>query len=134
MADQPLDTLVAAVKADLAHNRQKIEPLLAARKEPQFQNPEVRFVQSAQNTLRTCMEATLQEAMPYSDMLCIELAIRLASYAVSALPLERQHEALDRVLRSLPAAHASRLSKGIVIKTDWVTDGVAHSNMPAGRA
>lgn len=126
--------LVKAVKTNLRATRQEIEPAMAARPEPEFQNPEVRFVQAAQNTLRTCLEATLQEAGHYTDRTCIELAIRLASYAVSAIPLERQDEALHAVIQSLPAAHSARLAKGVIIQSEWETNGLRHPNVPGGRA
>lgn len=126
--------LVRAVQAEIKVNQAAIEPMLAARPEPEFGNAEVRYIQAAQNALRTCIEATLKQAGPYTDLTCIELAIRLASYAVSALPVERQHAALDMVIATLPAAHKARLEKGVVIKTEWMTDGVAHANIPAGRA
>lgn len=126
--------LIKAVKADLRATKEALAPSLAAHPAPEMQNPEVRFVQAAQNTLRTCMEATLQEAGPYTDVTCIELAVRLASYAISAIPLERQDEALGAVIASLPAAHSSRLAKGVIIQTEWETHGLRHPNVPGGRA
>lgn len=126
--------VIRSVKAALKHAIATLNPVMDARPEPEFRDPDIRFVQAAQNTLRTCLEATLQTATPYGDRTCIELAIRLASYAISALPLERQDEALQAVTRSLPEAHSSRLAKGIIIQTEWETHGVRHPNVPGGRA
>lgn len=133
MKESTID-LIRAVKADLARTQAELAPVLANHPNPAFQVPEAQFIQAAQNTLRTCMEATLQAAGDYSDRTCIELAIRLASYAISALPLECQDEALDAVVRSLPAAHSLRLANGIIIQTVWETHGVRHPNVPGGRA
>lgn len=107
---------------------------MARRPEPEFQNPEVRNVQAAQNTLRTCIEAVLKDSAPYSDLTCGELAIRLASYCISAVPLERQDELLSHVIAVLPAAHSKRLAQGIIIQSEWETNGVRHENVPGGRA
>lgn len=126
--------LVRAVKAAIAHNAKAMAPALDARPEPQFRHPEYRYVQVAQNTLRTCLEATLQQGMPYSEMTCIELAVRLASYAVSALPLESQDAALKMVIDTLPSAHSQRLAAGIIISTEWEANGLTQPNVPGGRA
>lgn len=126
--------VIRAVTADIRSAQAAIEPLLAKRSEPEFQIPEVRYVQAAQNTLRTCLEATLKAGQPYSDVICIELAIRLASYAISALPLEHQDGALQTVISSLPSAHSSRLAKGVIIQTEWETHGLRQPNVPGGRA
>lgn len=126
--------LIAATKADLKATRAAVEPMLAHRPEAEFAHPEIRFIQAAQNTLRTCLEATLQEAGEYSPITCVELAIRLASYAISALPLEHQDEALNAVTANLPSAHSARLAKGVIIQTEWITNGLRHANVPGGRA
>lgn len=133
-ADAAQQSLIKAVKVSLREGRKVLEPVMAARPEPEFQDPEIRFVQVAQNTLRTCLEATLQAAMPYSETTPIQLAIRLASYAISALPLEQQDAALRTVIDSLPNAHSVRLARGIIIQTEWETHGHRHPNVPGGRA
>lgn len=126
--------VIKAVRTDLRKGKSDVDRLLAGRTEPEFQDPDVRFAQAAQNTLRTCLEATFDEAGGFSGGLCVELAIRLASYAISALPLEEQHNALELVLRSLPSAHKARLSKGVVIRVDWMKNGQVSPNLPEGRA
>ena len=133
MADHT-KALIRAVSASLDANRQAIEPMLAQRPEPEFRDPEIRFVQAAQNTLRTCLEATLEAAIPYSRLTCVELAVRLASYAISALPLEEQAQAIQAVVGTLPTAHRQRIARGVSIQAEWQTDGVRHPNMPKGRA
>jgi hypothetical protein len=130
---------VSAVQALIAEALAELGPRMAARPEPEFRDPEIQFVQAAQNTLRTCLEATFEAAIGacgggHSERLHVELAIRLASYAISALPLESQDQALMTVIRTLPAAHSDRLAKGIVIQTEWDTHGVRHPNLPKGGA
>lgn len=126
--------LVRAVKRDIARIRREIEPRLAGRLEPEFADPEIRFIQAAQNTLRTRLEATLQEAGQFSTVTPVELAIRLASYAISVLPLEEQDHALAMVTATLPLAHSKRLANGVIIQADWQTNGLRHTNVPGGRA
>lgn len=126
--------VIKAVQADLQKGKAAVERALANRTEPQFQDPDIRYVQAAQNTLRTCIEATLEEAGEFTPGLCVELAIRLASYAISAIPLEDQHSALEMVRASLPGAHRARLAAGIAIRIDWMSDGRVEPNLPQGRA
>jgi hypothetical protein len=58
----------------------------------------------------------------------------LASYAISAMPLEDQHHAMELVCASLPAAHKRRLAAGVVIRIDWMNEGRVEPNIPEGRA
>jgi hypothetical protein len=73
----------------------------------------------AQNTIRPCLEATLKELTPFGVLLLGELAIRLASYAISAAPADIQGDLLQAVMNGLPDAHALRMSKGIALRSVW---------------
>ena len=133
--DQKRD-LIKAVGAYFRSTKRQIEPSLlqATERDPTYGNPEIRNIQVAQNVLRTCMEATLSEMLPYSDVTPMELAIRLASYAISVLPIDRQADALQAVIATLPAAHKKRVAGGIIIKTEWGTSpDAAEPNAPKGR-
>ena len=128
--------VVKAVKALFARNKAELEPRLhaAVQQDASYAIPEVRNVQVAQNTLRTCLEAVLDECAPHTQLTCGELAIRLASYALSAAPLEDQDQLMAWVIDRLPAAHLNRLAKGVIIKTGWRINGIEHENVPGGRA
>ncbi|MBY5849630.1 hypothetical protein HFN51_03530 [Rhizobium leguminosarum] len=93
-------------------------------------HPDIDKIIAAQNTLRRCIEVVFDECLPYDDVFCGELAIRLAAYAISAVPIERHGIVLQAVVEALPAALARRVREGVVIKTQWVTDGVRHPNVP----
>lgn len=96
-----------------------------------YDNPEVRNIQVAQNTLRTCMEATLQKMMPYTHLTAIELAIRLASYALSTVPLEDQDAVKAQFMESFIDAHDMRMARNVRIDTQWrMEDGRDVPNFP----
>lgn len=128
--------LIRAVGAYFRQTKRQIEPSLlqAIERDQAYADPEIRNIQVAQNVLRTCMEATLSEMLPYSELTAIELSIRLASYAISILPIERQANALQTMIATLPAAHTKRVGAGIIIKTAWGTASDSTSpNVPEGR-
>ncbi|NEI60958.1 hypothetical protein [Rhizobium leguminosarum] len=93
-------------------------------------HPDIDKIIAAQNTLRRCIEVVFDECLPYDDVFCGELAIRLAAYAISAVPIERHGVVLHAVIEGLPAALSRRVREGVVIKTEWETDGVRHPNVP----
>lgn len=115
-----------AARARFIAIRDQLGPQMARRAEaePDFRDPEICNLQVAQNVLRECMEAILKEMIPFTSVTSAELAIRMASYAVSISPLEEQPEVMRAVLHSLPVAHRSRLNKGVMIRSQWY--------MPAG--
>lgn len=85
---------------------------------------------AAQNVLRDCMTVIFNECTPYSEAFPIDLAVRLASYAISNLPVEKQDVAAHLVGKNLPVVHATRLKQGIFLQSTWETDGVQHKNVP----
>jgi hypothetical protein len=141
MADvqpDPRETEVhRAARARFAAIKDQLVPKMAARaaNEPAFANPEVMNLQVAQNVLRECLEAVLKEMIPFSALTAGELAIRLASYAISVAPLDEQAEVMRWVLPTLPVAHASRLNRGIMIQSSWyMPAGPSEPVKPHGRA
>lgn len=124
--------LVRAVRAEFERVLDDIGPIMDRRPEPQFRDPEVRNVQAAQNALRTCLEAIYERMLPYGFTTPIELAIRLASYALSVLPAEHQNEALETFIRSFPTAHRRRIREGTRLEAGWITEGRERSNFPKG--
>ncbi|CAN5476746.1 hypothetical protein BH10PSE7_BH10PSE7_15060 [soil metagenome] len=112
--------------------RQDVEPLYQAKVrqlggEP---SPHIMKIMIAQNAMRCCMEEIYNEYLPYDDFFCGEMAVRLAAYSVSCVPIERQEALLVAVQEALPATLANKLKEGAVLKTTWITDGVEHPNVP----
>lgn len=129
--------LIREVKRKFRRVKAELEPrLLAEAKEPgkaHLEMEDMRNVLVAQNVLRPCLEATLDAMMPVSHLTCLELAIRLASYAISVAPMEDQDKMVELVIAGLPNAHTQRLAQGVVIRTEWKDgeDGPLKPNFPA---
>ncbi len=77
----------------------------------------------AQNVLRIAMEVVIDESTPFDLSFCGELAIRLATYAISAAPIEDQARLVESVQKSLPAALERYVREGFALRTDWVHPG-----------
>jgi hypothetical protein len=124
--------LVAAVHAEFERVRKEVEPkLLTVGQAPEFQNEEIRNIQYAQNVLRTCLEAILFKMLPYSERVLIELALRTASYALSAAPMEDQDQLVSALVRVFADAHQRRMALGIRIDSEWqMKDGREVPNFP----
>lgn len=89
----------------------------------------------AQNTLRTCIEAVLERLLPYSEATPLDLGVRLASYCLSALPVESQEGAVEALAQVLRAAHPQRLASGIRLSTTWDMPGQGErDNFPAANS
>lgn len=130
---KPQRDLVKAVKAEYRRMEQKIRPTLAAHPHPAMRDPDQQALQVAQNVLRTCMEATLQQMGRYTPEACASLAIRLASYALSAAAMEDQDFLLAHVLKHLGPEHMRRVDQGIAIETQWqMEDGSIRPNLGRG--
>lgn len=126
--------LVDAVQAEIDRVLDEIGPRLDAHPDPAARLPENRNIQAAQNALRTCLEATLEKLVPWTERTPVEIGLRLASYALSALPIEAQAAATAAFLDAFPAAHASRLKAGIRLETTWHQQGRERSNFPKADA
>lgn len=84
----------------------------------------------AQNALRVCLEVVYEECMPFDENLCGEIAVRMASYAISMAPIERQEALLEAVMGALPGAHARRLKDRITLLSTWETPHGEQPNAP----
>lgn len=92
----------------------------AQHKELQEALPEVaQQANVLQNVLRTALTAALNKCAPFSTELLGEMAVRLASYMISAAPLPMQEDLMVRVLGALPEAHGRRLKAGIMLRGLW---------------
>lgn len=115
--------LILEVHREFRRVKAKLEPdLVAQASEPgkgHLANEEFRNIMVAQNVLRPCLEAVFDDLVPFSHLTCMELAIRLASYAISTAPMADQDKLVELVLAGLPNAHSLRLSLGVVIRTGW---------------
>lgn len=85
----------------------------------------------AQNVMRDLMTAVFMETAPFGQIFCEEMALRLASYAISAAPIEDQSLMVDRVTKRLPGVHTERLRQGFVIETQWREGTSTRQNIPA---
>jgi hypothetical protein len=90
---------------------------------PRAVGDEERNLIVAQNTLRTALEACFERMLPYSAATPVDLGVRLASYCLSALPVEAQDRAIDALCQVLRDAHPQRLAQGIRLSTTWDTPG-----------
>lgn len=86
-------------------------------------NPHEAKVVIAQNVIRLTMEATLNKMVPFPEVTCLTLAMRLASYALSVAPMDRQPAITGAFMASFPYNHAERLKKGVMIHTGWAGEG-----------
>lgn len=128
--DATFKALIAAVQDHFDAVEIDLGPAMDTRPELGFADPEQRGIQFAQNTLRPCIEATLDRLVPYTQMTCVELAVRLASYALSAAPAEDQDVIVRGFVDGFPSAHRHRLATGIRLETGWVTQGRERPNFP----
>ena len=120
---------IAIIKKMFAKTRAITDPQVAARNVPGA-HPLVRELMAAQNVLRDCITAVVNECMPIDESFCVELACRLASYTVSIIPVEKQMIAAKVVAENFERMHLERMRKGIGIPADWIVDGVEQKNMP----
>lgn len=125
--------LVDAAQDELKRLQIELAPVMAARPEAAFRDPEYRNLQVAQNVLRTCLEAVLSGMTPYGQLMLVEIAVRMASYAISAGPMEDQDAMLADVLQRLPPEHSHRVAQGMIIQTTWEQHGLIQPNVPGGR-
>lgn len=115
--------LVEAVFAEYDRAAANIGPQLAGLGVSEADHERMLKVNAAQNTLRTCLEATLNKMVPYDIMLLPELALRLASYALSVAPMERQEELVALLVANFADHHQLRVAQGKVISASWSTPG-----------
>lgn len=88
-------------------------------------------IQTGQNVMRVCLEALVDRMVPFPPEVAAELSIRLASYAISILPLEDQDIAVASLVRNFALVHQTRTAKGIRINCDWkMNDGDVQPNYP----
>lgn len=91
-------------------------------------------INAAQNSLRTCIEAVLNKAVPYESQFLVELALRLASYTISAAPIEDQEVLVAQFVGVFAEAHMRRISEGKIISSEWeMKDGRRQPNFPETR-
>ena len=118
--------LIQAVKVEYRRIHKELAPQLAA-----FPDAEVRNVNVAQNVLRDCLTVLLHEMLPYSHYAAVELSRRLASYALSVVPLEDLEAVVAAHLEGFADFHMERTAQGTFIPSDWrMDDGREQSNFP----
>lgn len=120
---------IAVLKKMFRKMREKTDPMVVAKNEPAAP-PKAMEIIAAQNVLRDCISVIFNECMPIDRTFIAEMALRLASYAVSVAPIEDQEGISAIVGASFQKMHHARMKAGIYIESKWVTDGVEHSNVP----
>lgn len=120
---------ISVIRKMLARTREKTDPLVVASNNPEA-HPKAKELIAAQNVLRDCITVVVNDCMPIDELFCAELALRLASYAVSIVAVERQEAVAKVVANSFEKMHHDRMKKGIGVQSEWMTDGVRHPNMP----
>lgn len=107
--------MIKAVEAEYERVLEDIGPVLAESDTPMG----VKQAVVAQNVIRLCMEVVLKRMLPFDEILVGELAIRLASYAISAAPFDQGSKLIRAVEQNLRETHKQRMSQGIMISTAW---------------
>jgi hypothetical protein len=120
---------IAVIKKMVAKTRAVTDPQVDARS-VHGAHPQVKELMAAQNVLRDCITVVFNECMPIDRSFVLEMAMRLASYAVSVAPVEDQMILARGVTQLFEDFHLKRMQQGIGIPADWITDGVEHKNMP----
>ncbi|MBB4859676.1 hypothetical protein HNO88_003005 [Novosphingobium chloroacetimidivorans] len=120
---------IAMIEATQAEYRRLAE--LLAPHMVRIEDPEMRAVNVAQNVLRDAVTVVMNEMIPYTHTTVLELAFRLASYALSAAPLEDQDEIVAAFVSNFADVHLQRTSQGQVITSEWrMHDGREMPNFP----
>lgn len=76
-------------------------------------------INTSQNVLREAMEAVIIQALPQPREYFVELATRLACYAITAMHPDDQEIAATLVRDSLLNKLADMQATGAIIKTEW---------------
>lgn len=82
-------------------------------------DPEMFKQNVAQNVLRDCMTAVFDECTPYSKNFPLGMAMRLASYALSNIPIDDQGYFLAFFLEKFRDEHVRRVASGVMLKSAW---------------
>ncbi|MED5545747.1 MAG: hypothetical protein VYD90_10900 [Pseudomonadota bacterium] len=92
---------------------------------------EMRNINVAQNVLRDVLTAILDEMTPYTHVTSVELSRRLASYALSSVPIEDQDAVVAKHIAGFADFHMLRTSGGTIINSVWrMDDGREQPNYP----
>lgn len=116
--DQPeAIALIAAVRAAIVRARAEMALKLDA---AGIIDPDMRSANELQNVLRICIAVCFNETPAMSEELPVQIALRAASYALSALPPALQEQSAHFVAHNLPSVHQQRREKRIGIESQWV--------------
>jgi hypothetical protein len=118
--------LMHAVKKEYHRIHRELRTSLA-----QLPDEEQRNVNVAQNVLRDVLTVLLHEMLPYSHYSAVELSRRLASYALSVVPIEDMEVVVAAHLEGFADFHLARTAAGTFIASDWrMDDGREQPNFP----
>lgn len=121
--------MTPAKKALIAAAQAYYDEVAAATKDARskltLKDPDESNVVVAQNVVRTALEACYERMIPFGSHACMTMALRTASYALSAAPLDEQAHLVSTFMHSFPTAHVDRLKRGVIIRTGWKGEGTA---------
>lgn len=118
--------LISAVTAEYHRLHKDLAPALA-----RLGNDELANINVAQNVIRDCLTALFGEMTPFEHVSAIEMARRMASYALSTVPIEDQDEVVAAHLAGFADFHMMRTAQGAIITTEWqMHDGRRQTNFP----
>ncbi len=113
----------APIRAEYQRTKTDIDKKGVATGEPHLK------LMAAQNTMRVALETVYEEMMPISNAMVIQMAMALASYALSLSPLEEQEILVARMMEHFADYHQLRTARGTVIKANWQRpDGSVYPN------
>jgi hypothetical protein len=76
----------------------------------------------AQNAMASLITCVFGQFTPFDEEFSFSMAVRLASYAISTAPLDRQGELASHFGRIFEKEHARRIAAGIMIPTQWISE------------
>ena len=113
--------LERAIKREYARIHRKMEAAVreAVRKNPLMPIEYALGIVVSQNVLRDCMVAVTNEAMPQPRAYFLELAVRLACYLITALPVDEQEMGAMAVQQGIMNKLGEMQASGHVFNTEW---------------
>lgn len=113
--------LMRELTREYARQKRETKPLVLAalEKRPLMSADMAVGLVVSQNVIRDCMIHVTNQAMPQQRPYFLELAVRLACYLITALPLEEQEQAAILVREGIMNKLGDMQSAGHGFKTEW---------------
>lgn len=112
------DSEIEMLKAFLARTEEGVRRQAERQGIPEMP-PLLLRILALDNAVRDVLTVFLNELAPFPPQAPVEVAMRVASYVLSSLPIEMQEAGLSDLLANLPATHSRRVAQGMTILTEW---------------